>query len=76
MGALFRLLGLGLIIFAGYNLFVTFETQIISEAVQTQTPDFLDFFIESATPDPTQVDIQRGVIYFIVLIVGIVLLIK
>jgi len=79
MGAILRLIGLVLIAFAGWNLFMIFETQIISQGIQTQTTGFLDFldpFIQQATPEPTQADIQKAILYGIVAIVGLVLLIR
>lgn len=76
MGALIKLIGLILIFFAGYNLFATFQDQILGEAIKSQTPDFLDFFVDTATPELTQADYTAGAIYGIVFIVGLVMLIK
>ncbi len=79
MGALRRLIGLGLIAFAGWNLFLIFQDQIISQGIQSQTTGFLDIFdplIQTATPEPTTQDIQKGILYGIVFMVGLVLLIK
>ncbi len=79
MGAIRRLIGLVLIAFAGYNLFIIFEDQIISQGVQSGLPDFLNFldpFIQQATPEPTQADIQLAIIYGVVFFVGIILLIR
>jgi hypothetical protein len=79
MSAILRLIGLVLIAFAGWNLFMIFETQIISQGVQSQTTGFLDFldpFIQQATPEPTEQDIASGILYGIVALVGLVLLIR
>ncbi len=76
MGAKLKLLGLILILFAGYNLFASFQDQILGEAVKTQTPDFLDFFVDVATPDVTQEMIRNGFIYGFLLLLGLVFLIK
>lgn len=76
MSAIIKLIGLILILFAGYNLFATFQDQILGEAVKSQTPDFLDFFVDTATPDVTSQMIQNGVIYGIIFLVGLVMLIK
>lgn len=79
MSAIVRLIGLILIVFAGYNLFFIFQDQIISQAVQSQTTGFLDIFdpfIQAVTPEPTQADIQKAILYGVVAIVGLIMLIR
>jgi len=79
MAVLRRLIGFTLIAFAGYNLFIIFQDQIISEGIQSQTTGFFDIFdpiIEAVTPEPTTADIQKAIIYGIVAFVGLILLIK
>ena len=79
MAVLRRLIGFALLAFAGWNLFMIFEDQIISQGIQSQTTGFFDIFdpiIESITPEPTQADIQKAILYGIVAFVGLILLIK
>jgi len=76
MGALVKLLGFLLILFSLYSLYATFETQIQGEAVKSQLPDFLDFFVDVATPEITDVQIQFGIFYGILFIVGLAMLIR
>ncbi len=79
MSAIVRLIGFILIAFAGYNLFMIFQDQILSEAIQTQTTGFFDIFdplIQSVTPEPTQADIQKAILYGVVAFVGLIMLIK
>ncbi len=79
MGAIRRLIGLVLIAFAGWNLFMIFEDQIISQGIQSQTTGFLNIFdpiIQQFTPEPTQADFQLAIIYGVVFFVGIILLIR
>jgi hypothetical protein len=74
MSAVLKIIGFLLILFAGYSLFTMFQAQIFSEVAQTQTPDFLDFFFEVATPQITQSMIVWGIVYGIVFIIGLALL--
>ncbi len=81
MGAIVKIIGIILMIGSTYQLFLLFQTQIISEAVQSQTPDnifgdFADFFIQSATPEITSGDITIGIFYGITFIIGLALLIR
>jgi len=76
MGALVKLFGLLLILFSIYSLYATFETQIQGEAVKSQLPDFLDFIVDTATPEITDVQIQFGIFYVILFIIGLVMLIR
>ena len=76
MGAILKIIGFLMILFAFYNFYVIFQAQIFSEVLQSQTPDFLDFFVESATPDITQDIMIKALIYFVVLIIGIALMAK
>ncbi len=76
MGALVKLLGLLLILFSLYSLYATFETQIQGEAVKSQLPDFLDFFVDVATPEITEFQIQVGIFYGVLFIIGLAMLIR
>lgn len=76
MSAIIKLIGLILILFAGYNLFATFQDQILGEAVKSQTPDFLDFFVDTATPDVTSEMITNGIIFGVIFLVGLVMLVR
>jgi len=79
MGAIIRLIGLVLIGFAGWNLFMIFQDQILSEALQSQTTGFLDIFdplIQSVTPQVTDTDIASALLYGVVAFVGLIMLIK
>lgn len=79
MSAIIRLIGLVLIAFAGWNLFMIFQDQIISEAIQTQTTGFFNIFdslIQSVTPEVTDTDIASAILYGIVALVGLVMLVK
>jgi len=76
MGAILKIIGFLMILFAFYNFYVIFQAQIFSEVLQSQTPDFLDFFVESATPNISQDMMIKGLVYFVVLIIGIALLAK
>lgn len=71
-----RLFGLILILGAGYVIFDTFQTQILGEAVKTQIPDFLDFFVDTVTPEITQTQTNIGIVAFVVGIIGLILLLK
>jgi len=76
MSAVLKIIGFLLVLFALYNFYVIFQAQIFSEIIQSQTPDFLDFFVESATADITQDIMIKALIYFVVLIIGIALMAK
>lgn len=79
MSVIIKLIGLILIVFAGWNLFMIFEAQIISQGVQSQTTgifDFLDPFIQQATPEPTDQDIASAILYGILGLVGLVMLLR
>jgi len=81
MGAILKIIGIILMIGSTYQLFLLFQTQIISQTIQSQTPDnifgdFLDFFIQTATPEVTNFDILSGIFYGILFIIGLALLIR
>ncbi len=81
MGAIVKIIGIILMIGSTYQLFLIFQAQIISEAVQSQTPDNIfgdiaDFFIQSATPEVTSFDILGGIFYGVLFIIGLALLIR
>ena len=81
MGAIVKIIGIILMIGSVYQLFVIFQTQILSQAVQSQTPDnifgdFFDFFVQTATPEITDFDILSGIFYGILFIIGLALLIR
>lgn len=81
MGAILKIIGIILMIGSVYQLFVIFQTQILSQAVQSQTPDnifgdFFDFFVQTATPEITPFDIASGIFYGILFIIGLAMLIR
>ncbi len=81
MGAILKIFGLILMIGSAYQLFILFRTQIISQTIQSQTPDnifgdFLDFFVQTATPQVTEGQIGIGIFYGILFIIVLALLIR
>jgi hypothetical protein len=81
MGALVKIFGIILMIGSTYQLFLLFQTQILSQTIQSQTPDnifgdFFDFFVQTATPEITSGDIAFGIFYGILFIVGLAMLIR
>lgn len=81
MGAIVKIIGIILMIGSVYQLFLLFQTQILSQTIQSQTPDnvfgdFLDFFVQTATPEVTSGDILIGIFYGILFIIGLAMLIR
>jgi len=81
MGAILKIFGIILMIGSAYQLYILFQTQIISQTIQSQTPDnifgdFLDFFVQSATPEVTGGEIVIGIFYGVLFIIGLALLIR
>ena len=81
MGAIVKIIGIILMIGSVYQLFLLFKTQILSQTIQSQTPDnvfgdFLDFFVQTATPEVTSGDILIGIFYGILFIIGLAMLIR
>jgi len=81
MGAILKIFGIILMIGSTYQLFLLFQTQILSQTIQSQTPDnifgdFLDFFVQTATPEVTSGDILIGIFYGVLFIIGLAMLIR
>lgn len=74
MSVIVKLVGFLLIIFAGYSLFTTFQGVIFGELLKTQTPDYLDFLVSSATPQISEEMMKYGIVYGVIFLVGLVML--